>query len=160
MKRFVSLVFIVLISVLALFSAGCDPRGSLKEFETQKLYNEFKELAASDEFWQRKTRLWLGSDWESKDEEHESVEFVKAVVEKALSDETEKTLDGIWFSSKKYCSSVRIIMDGAVRPGDKREGMRSEVTASKYGDGKWVIFVEDIEPDSNNWDIVIQIEFR
>ena len=47
MKRYASLVLTVLIAVLALFSAGCDRLGNLKEKETQKLYDEFKELAES-----------------------------------------------------------------------------------------------------------------
>ena len=160
MKRYASLVLTVLIAVLALFSAGCDPRGNLKEEETQKLYDEFKELAESGDLWQRKAHLWLDRDWKSEEEELETVEFMKTVVEKALSDGTEKTINGSWFSSKKYCSIVNITMEGAVRPGDEREGMRSEVIAAKYSDGKWVIFVEDIEPDSDTWNIVVEIEFH
>lgn len=160
MKRFASLIIAVLIATFALFSTGCDRIGNLKENETQKLYDEFKELAESGDLWQRKAHPWLDRDWKSKDEELEAVDFVKTVVEKALSDGTEKTINGSWFSSKKYCSIVSITMEGAVRPGDEREGMRSGVTAAKYSDDKWVIFVEDIEPDSNIWNVVVQIEFH
>ena len=94
MKRYASLVLTVLIAVLALFSAGCDPRGNLKEEETQKLYDEFKELAESGDLWQRKAHPWLDRDWKSEEEELEAVEFMKTVVEKALSDGTEKTING------------------------------------------------------------------
>ncbi len=160
MKRSALIFTAALLAALIVFFAGCDPRGSLKESETQRLYDEFKELAASEEFWQRETHLWLDRDWESDDEERGAVEFVRVVVEKAISDETEKTLYGDWFSSKKYCSSVTIMMDGAVRPNDEREGVRSKVVASKYGDGKWVIRVEDIEPVSDTWDVASKIEFR
>ncbi|MBO4849134.1 MAG: hypothetical protein J5586_08290 [Clostridia bacterium] len=159
MKRYAALILAILTAALALFSAGCDPRGQLSEKETQMLYEEFRALAASDEFWQRETHLWLGPDWSIDAEEQAAVEFVKAVVETALSDKTEKTISGSWFSSKKYCSDVSIKIDGPVHTSDTREGMRTKVTAAKYGDGKWVIFVEEIEPGSEMWSTVIQIAF-
>ncbi len=160
MRRFAAIIFAVMTAVFSIALLGCDPRGDLTEKETLRLYDEFDELIQSGEIWEYNADPWLSSGWSSEAEKQTSLMFIKAAVERAFRSETEKEIYGTWFSSKSYCKTVHIEMDGPIRQGDDREGIRTLVSATKYKNGRLLIAVQDIEPDSDTWDPIITVEFN
>ena len=87
---------------------GCDERGELSDRETQKLYDEIREVVLSDEFWEYESEPWLKDPWTSEAEKESSIEFIKAVTFEAFGKDAQYAKHGMWFSSKRYCKICEI----------------------------------------------------
>ena len=158
MKRFAFLLALLLLASSVMI-AGCDPKGDLSEAETQRLYEEIGALVKSGEIWEYEAEPWLDTGWKSKEDREATLSLLRTAADFAYDDGIPKSISGIWFSSKKYCSTVYVDIDISMLTEDGTVGMRMMFSASKYGDGKLVLSMKTLEPGKDTWRDVCSVKF-
>lgn len=159
MKRIALLIMALITAMAGVISIGCDPKGDLSEKEAQRLYEEIGALVKSGEIWEYEAEPWLDTGWKSKEDREATLSLLRTAADFAYDDGMPKSISGIWFSSKKYCSTVYVDIDISLLMEDGTAGMRMMFSASKYGDGKLVLSMKTLEPGKDTWCEVCAVKF-
>jgi hypothetical protein len=158
-KKVLAMILASAMLVLCAVSLGCDPRGYLTDKEAQSLYEEIEALIRSGDIWESAEWPWVIDELKTDDEAQACIELLKAAAKRAFAEDTEKTISGIWFSSKKYCRTVDIKWRGSILPDDERKGVQMMFSATKYRDGHIVFSLSDIVPSSSVWRKIAEASF-
>ncbi len=160
MKRHATLLFAVFIFVMCVFTLGCDRRGYLNERETQALYDEIEPLIRSGEIWEYEAEAWLSSAWGSDDITQKSLDIVKAAANAAFDPEAGNHKSGVWVGNKNNTNILHVELKDFTLPGDKREGIRVLFSVYRRNSNSITITVSDIEPGSDTWKSVTEVQFH
>jgi len=160
MKRYSVLLISVFIVFLLLLTLGCDRRGYLNEKETQALYDEIETWIQSGEIWEYEADVWLNSAWGSDDITEKSLAIVKAAANAAFDPEAGNHKSGVWLGNKNNTNILHVELKDFTLPGDKREGIRVLFSVYRRNSNSITIIVSDIEPGSDTWKSVTEVQFH